>query len=79
MALGSDAARIFRLVSQEGVVIVACGFVLGVMCSWMMGRYLESDLYGVRPLDPVVMTLVSLTLIAVAMVASTLPAGGQAG
>jgi ABC-type lipoprotein release transport system permease subunit len=36
--------------------------------------YLESVLYGVRPLDPVVMTWVSLTLIAVAMVASTLTA-----
>jgi ABC-type antimicrobial peptide transport system permease subunit len=74
MALGSDAERIFRLVFREGVVIVAFGFVLGVLCSWLLGRYMESVLYGVRPLDPVVMVLVSLTLIAVALMATTLPA-----
>ena len=66
--------RIFKLVFREGVVIVAFGFVLGVLCSWMLGRYMESVLYGVRPLDPVVMALVSLTLIAVALMATTLPA-----
>lgn len=74
MALGSDATRIFKLVFQEGAAIVACGFVLGVACSWMLGRYLESILYDVRPLDPVIMTWVSLTLIAVAVAACTLPA-----
>jgi ABC-type lipoprotein release transport system permease subunit len=40
----------------------------------MLGRYMESVLYGVRPLDPAVVTLVSLTLLAVALTASTLPA-----
>ncbi len=74
MALGSDPGRIFKLVFREGVGIVAFGFVLGVLCSWVLGRYMESVLYGVRPLDPVVMALVSLTLIAVALMATTLPA-----
>jgi len=74
MALGSDGERIFKLVFREGVVIVAFGFVLGVLCSWVLGRYMESVLYGVRPLDPVVMALVSLTLICVALMATTLPA-----
>jgi predicted permease len=74
MALGSDAERIFRLVFREGLNIIAFGFVLGVLCSWMLGRYMESLLYGVRPLDPAVVTLVSLALLAVALTASTLPA-----
>jgi predicted permease len=74
MALGSDAGRIFKLVFREGVGIVAFGFVLGVLCSWVLSRYMESVLYGVRPLDPVVIALVSLTLIAVALMATTLPA-----
>ncbi len=74
MALGSDSKRIFRLVFREGALIVTAGFLVGVACSWLLGRYMESVLYGVRPLDPVVMACVSLTLIVVALLASTLPA-----
>ena len=74
MALGSDALRIFKLVFREGLAIVAFGFVLGMLCSWILGRYMESVLYGVRPMDPAVMASVSLTLIAVALLAATLPA-----
>ena len=74
MALGSDAERIFRLIFREGAGIVATGFILGALCSWMLGRYMESLLYGVRPQDPVVMALVSLALITVALAATTLPA-----
>ena len=74
MALGSDAQGIFGLVFREGAAIIATGFVLGVLCSWLLGRFMESILYGVRPLDPVVMSLVSLALIAVALAATTLPA-----
>jgi len=55
VALGSDAERIFTLVFWEGAVIVAFGVGLNVLGSWTLGRYLESALCGVRPLDPVVM------------------------
>ena len=74
MALGSDGNRIFRLVFTEGAVIVAAGVGLGVLGSWALGRYLESALFGVRPLDPVVMASTGLTLIVVALLATTLPA-----
>jgi putative ABC transport system permease protein len=39
-----------------------------------LSRYVASILYGVEPLDPMVMALVSLTLVAVAVAAATLPA-----
>ena len=59
---------------REGAVIIALGCVLGVVCSWLLGRYIESVLYGVRPLDPIVVAPVGLTLVAVAIMATTLPA-----
>ena len=74
MALGSDGKRIFRLVFMEGAVIVAAGVGLGVLGSWALGRYLESALYGVRPLDPVVMASTTVALAVVALLATTLPA-----
>ena len=74
VALGSDAGRIFALVFREGAGIIALGCVLGAVCSWLLGRYMESVLYGVRPLDPIVVAPVGLTLVAVAIMATTLPA-----
>ena len=74
MALGSGTDRIFQLVFREGAVIIALGCALGVSCCWLLSRYVASILYGVEPLDPMVMALVSLTLVAVAAAATTLPA-----
>ncbi|MEW5983755.1 MAG: ABC transporter permease [Acidobacteriota bacterium] len=74
MALGSDAARVFRLVFREGALIVALGLIAGSACSWMLGRYLESLLFEVRPMDPPVTALAGLALTLVALIATTLPA-----
>ena len=74
MALGSGTDRIFQLVFREGAVIIALGCALGVLCCWLLSRYVASILYGVEPLDPMVMALVSLTLVAVAVAAATFPA-----
>ena len=74
VALGSDAARTFRLVFSEGAAIVALGLAVGVLGSWGLSRYLASLLYAVRPLDPAIMALVALIMTAVALLATTLPA-----
>jgi putative ABC transport system permease protein len=59
---------------REGAVIVTVGFLAGAFGSWALSRYIRTVLYGVQPLDPVVMGTVSLLLFAVALLASTLPA-----
>jgi predicted permease len=74
MALGSDAARVFRLVFREGALIVALGLIAGSVSSWALGRYLQSLLYEVRPMDPVVASFAVLSLATVALLATALPA-----
>lgn len=74
MALGSDAAGVFRLVFKEGALIVALGVVAGSVCSGALGRYLESLLFEVRPMDPAVTASAGLALTLVALFATTLPA-----
>jgi predicted permease len=74
VALGSEPGRIFALVFREGAGIIALGCVPGIACSWLLSRYMESVLYGVRPLDPVVIASVSLILLAVALTAASFPA-----
>ncbi|MBM3792178.1 MAG: FtsX-like permease family protein, partial [Acidobacteria bacterium] len=74
IALGSDSGGVFQLVFKEGLLITGIGFALGILGSWLLTRYIESVLFGVRPLDPPVLVVVCLVLGMVALSASTLPA-----
>jgi predicted permease len=74
MALGSDAAGIFRLVIGEGVALLAAGFALGLTGAFALRRSLETQLYGVQPMDPTVLALVAAILCTVGLVACAVPA-----
>jgi hypothetical protein len=74
IALGSSAAAVLRLVLREGVVLIAGGFALGAAGTVAVRRGLESQLFGVRAADPVVLVLAIVTLAAVAVAACLLPA-----
>ena len=74
MALGGTTERIFKLILQEGVFILLVGFVLGFAGTLALGRYVESVLYGVRPLNPIVLASVTGILGAVGILACLIPA-----
>jgi ABC-type antimicrobial peptide transport system permease subunit len=74
MALGRTTERIFKLILQEGVFILLVGFVLGFAGTLALGRYVESVLYGVRPLNPIVLASVTVILAAVGILACLIPA-----
>ena len=74
VALGSDATDIFRIVLREGLNIVAIGFVLGIGGAVVIGRYMESVLYGVQPLDGAVLVSSGVVLAVVALIACSVPA-----
>jgi predicted permease len=74
MALGGNTRSIFGLVLREGVLIVAAGAVLGVAGTLAIGRVLESQLYGVRPTDPLVIAATCSMVALVAVLACLVPA-----
>jgi ABC-type antimicrobial peptide transport system permease subunit len=74
VALGSDARGIFSLVLREGLVIVVIGFALGIGGAVLFGRYIESVLYGVQPLDGMVVVSAGVILAVVALAACSIPA-----
>ena len=74
VALGSTAWAVFQLVLREGLLLVAAGLAAGGIGSYLLRRTLESQLFGVRSSNPVVLVLVSVVLAAVALVACALPA-----
>ncbi|MBO0797799.1 MAG: ABC transporter permease [Blastocatellia bacterium] len=74
IALGAQAADVFALVVGQGLKLALLGLGLGLVAAYLLTRFLESLLYGVRPTDPTTFVSVSLLLLAVAVLASWLPA-----
>lgn len=74
MALGGSSGSVFRLVLGDGLFIVGIGLAAGLLGSYFVGRLMQSLLYGVAPMNPIVIGLVTLVLATVALVASGIPA-----
>ena len=74
VALGSSAQGIFRMILGEGMRTLAIGFGFGLAGSFALGRAIEAQLYGVRPMDPSVVAVAAAVLGVVALLAAILPA-----
>ena len=74
MALGARRADILRMFLGKGVALAGVGIVAGLVFSASTASMMASLLYGVRPHDPAVFLIVPLLLLAVAALASYLPA-----
>jgi predicted permease len=74
MALGATRDDILKLILRKGIVLAGVGVTAGVILSASAASLMASLLYGVRPHDPAVFLAVPLLLLAVAVLASYLPA-----
>ena len=74
MAVGASLSDVFRLVISDGLKLAALGVVIGLGGALLMARSLTKLLYGVAPTDPVVLATTAVMLVAVATVASIVPA-----
>src|SRR5215467_430999 len=74
MALGALREDILRMFLRRGVVLAGVGIVAGLVFSAATASMMASLLYGVHPHDPAVFLIVPLVLLAVAALASYLPA-----
>jgi ABC-type antimicrobial peptide transport system permease subunit len=74
MALGSTGAGVVRLVLREGLVLVAIGLAAGFAGAAGLQKAIANQIYGVRPLDPLVIGGVTVLLGAIALAACALPA-----
>ena len=74
MALGARRGDILRMFLRKGVALAGLGIVAGLVVSASTASMMAGLLYGVRPHDPAVFLIVPLLLLAVAALASYLPA-----
>jgi predicted permease len=74
MALGARRDDILKMFLRKGVALAGVGIAAGLVFSAATASLMASLLYGVRPHDPTVFLIVPLLLLAVAALASYLPA-----
>jgi predicted permease len=73
-ALGADRRAILWSVASEPARLVAIGLVLGLALTLAGGRVVRSLLYGMRATDPLTLAAVAVVLLAVALLATWIPA-----
>ena len=74
MALGAQRRDVLTLVVKEALALTAAGLAIGLLCALVLTRFLSSLLYGMQYTDPLTLAAVSLLLIAVASIATAIPA-----
>jgi predicted permease len=74
MALGANRGDMLKLVVRQGMLLSCIGVVIGLAASFGLNRFLADLLFGVKTTDPITYAGVALILIAVALLASYIPA-----
>jgi putative ABC transport system permease protein len=74
IALGATPGAVIALVVRESARLAAWGIGAGLVTAFGVTRLMHSLLYGVRPGDPVVFAAMAVLLVAVALLASYVPA-----
>jgi ABC-type antimicrobial peptide transport system permease subunit len=74
MALGASGRDVMSMLLRQAMTPVLVGAVIGVLACAAVSHILSSALFGVSPLDPIVFVVAPACLIAVAVLASVIPA-----
>lgn len=74
MALGADASGTFRMVVVGAAKVVMVGVVLGLTGAALMGKSIESLLFGVPALDVTTFVVAGMSTIVVGLLAAMVPA-----
>jgi predicted lysophospholipase L1 biosynthesis ABC-type transport system permease subunit len=74
VALGAANRDVMTLIMGHAMKLVVIGLVVGGVLGIAAGALLRSQLFGIRPGDPVTWTVIIATLVGVSILASWLPA-----
>jgi len=68
LALGAEPGSVVMLVMREVLLLLAIGLAVGIPAAIALGRYVSTQLYGIKPADPwiAIWTVVLLTTVSAA-------------
>jgi putative ABC transport system permease protein len=74
IALGATPREIARLVLDDAMRVVSIGGIAGAAGALVAGHLLASQLFRVKPLDPISLAIAAIVLVSVGAVAALVPA-----
>ena len=74
MALGAQRGSVLGMILRQGMLLAGIGCVVGIGLAYAWGGVMSSMLFGVEATDPATFVSVPVVLVAVALVASLIPA-----
>jgi putative ABC transport system permease protein len=74
MALGAQKQNILQLVLLNGLRLVVTGIFVGLLASFVLTRFLASQIPGVSPTDPTTFAAVVAVVVSAGLTACLLPA-----
>jgi putative ABC transport system permease protein len=78
MALGASRAVVLRMVLVEGLAIAGVGLAMGLTAASILSRYMSSLLFGIGTRDPITFVVLPLGILAIAALATLIPAARAA-
>jgi macrolide transport system ATP-binding/permease protein len=74
MALGARRLLVVAMVLRGAMIQIVAGLAIGIPASYFCVRYVESQLYEVKGVNPVILAVAIATLVLAAAVAGVIPA-----
>jgi predicted permease len=74
IALGAQPRSVVGLVVREGIRPAVIGVLAGVVLALVVSRFIAGMLFGIGPRDPLSLSVVAISVVIVAIVATWLPA-----
>lgn len=73
-ALGARRFNVLRMVIVESLSLVGAGLALGIPAALIGAQFVKAMLFGVRPMDPALMTAAAVAICTTAALAAYWPA-----
>jgi predicted permease len=74
MALGAQRRDVLTMTVKQGLKLVGVGLAIGLVAAFILTRVMATLLFGISATDPLTFISISLVLLAVAILASYIPA-----
>jgi putative ABC transport system permease protein len=74
MAMGAQTGNVMRMVLKQGMVLAVAGVMIGLAASFALTRVMSGLLFGMQATDPATLAVITLLLLAVALVSCLIPA-----
>ena len=78
LALGASPRSVFLLVMRQGATLGLVGAALGIGLAYFSGQLISNRVYAIRASDPLILTIATLLITTITVLATTIPASRAA-